>query len=446
LLILTQNGKVFEYEHIDQLNLMENSNSNLKKLNFPKKERICMISCGSKHSLALTEEGNVFGWGSNNNGQLGVDKIEKSHVPISIGLDQEKIKKICCGEFHSLLLTYSGNIYEFRRDIFEERGVEIKKYRKNAINLKEEIEFIDIAAHADYGISVSLSIYGTYYVWGQHGRENIFTPKETKFKSFNDIFNDYFEINYNPSERIIEFDDTFFRYGYYLDKFEETKEIGKGTYGVVYAAKLIESNSFYAIKKIQFNSEHRYEVLKEYMNFSVIHKLTDSKNKYLASHFDAWFEEKHEKFNEEANPTLYIQMELCDANLEDIIQQIEVDTMMKIDGTLTSVGYYIASQIFIEILEGVNYLHSQMPPIIHRNLCPANVLFKYNSSNCHFTKITDFGLMVIHKFSEQSHTLDQGSPKYKAPEVINNRKYDTKADIYSLGVILQTMFDLQTDG
>jgi serine/threonine protein kinase len=64
----------------------------------------------------------------------------------------------------------------------------------------------------------------------------------------------------------------------------------------------------------------------------------------------------------------------------------------------------------------------------------------YSKGIC--VKIADFGLMAIHDFPEKSHTLDKGSTKYMAPEVINNKKYETKADIYSLGVIFQNLFDL----
>ncbi len=51
--------------------------------------------------------------------------------------------------------------------------------------------------------------------------------------------------------------------------------------------------------------------------------------------------------------------------------------------------------------------------------------------------------MAIHKFSEQSHTLEKATPKYAAPQVIISGKYNTKADIYSLGVIFQNLFALQ---
>ncbi len=41
----------------------------------------------------------------------------------------------------------------------------------------------------------------------------------------------------------------------------------------------------------------------------------------------------------------------------------------------------------------------------------------------------------------QSHTGNIGNPKFMAPEVANFEKYSTKADIYSLEVILQQLFD-----
>jgi serine/threonine protein kinase len=50
--------------------------------------------------------------------------------------------------------------------------------------------------------------------------------------------------------------------------------------------------------------------------------------------------------------------------------------------------------------------------------------------------------MAIHKYSGQSHSLERGYSKYMAPEVETAEEYDTKADIYSLGVIFKSLLSL----
>jgi serine/threonine protein kinase len=80
------------------------------------------------------------------------------------------------------------------------------------------------------------------------------------------------------------------------------------------------------------------------------------------------------------------------------------------------------------------------PPIIHRDLKPANILISYGL-NGRFVKLADFGLSTFHEFEGQSHTQNIGTHKYMAPEVLYGKKYDTKADIHSLGVILREIFN-----
>ena len=91
----------------------------------PENKKIVMISCGFGHSLALTESGRVFGWGSNWFGQLGVD-VRHSSEPIIIELNDLKIKKISCGLIHSLLLSCDGHIYAFRYNYYGGVGMEHK--------------------------------------------------------------------------------------------------------------------------------------------------------------------------------------------------------------------------------------------------------------------------------------------------------------------------------
>jgi serine/threonine protein kinase len=141
----------------------------------------------------------------------------------------------------------------------------------------------------------------------------------------------------------------------------------------------------------------------------------------------------------ENKDVIYIQMQLCFNNLSQILEQKQKEFKRKQFETMTPLEYYISSELFKEILESVNYLHNQQ--VIHRDLKPENILLT-DGLNGRFVKVADFGLAVIHEFETQTHTTDRGTPKYTAPEMIRGRNYDTKADIYSLGVITEQLFDV----
>jgi serine/threonine protein kinase len=134
-------------------------------------------------------------------------------------------------------------------------------------------------------------------------------------------------------------------------------------------------------------------------------------------------------------------MELCYKSLKEVIKQLDQELNRKPLEIMTPLGYFISSDLFIEILESVDYLHKQNPPIIHRDLKPANILITDGNSG-RFVKVADFGLATIHEFENQSHTKYKGTRDYMAPEVIRTRRYDMKADIYSLGVIAQELFNI----
>jgi serine/threonine protein kinase len=141
--------------------------------------------------------------------------------------------------------------------------------------------------------------------------------------------------------------------------------------------------------------------------------------------------------------TLFIGMDLCDKTLKEIIEEIKSDSVFKGDDILTPIGYYIVSQLFIEILESVRYLHKST--IINRDLNPSNIMLKIPENFESFIKIVDFGLIAIHEFQNQTHSSDKGNYDYIAPEVLYGRKYDTKADIYSLGILLNELFDFDVN-
>jgi serine/threonine protein kinase len=221
------------------------------------------------------------------------------------------------------------------------------------------------------------------------------------------------------------------------------EELGKGSYGVVSKVRIkrfdqnYTSNNFYAIKRMIFKEGFTKETLREFLNFSLVLKLV---GEHVVEHYGIWIE----KCKIDNSIYVYIAMELCDKTLDDVINEMESDSLINVNDILTPVGYYIASQLFIEILEGIQYLHKHS--IIHRDLNPNNILLKRDLRSDRFIKIGDFGLVALHNFAEKSHSEDRGQTKFMAPEVDSGRIYGTKADIYSLGVILSRLFDLDFYG
>ncbi|KAI9098889.1 kinase-like domain-containing protein [Phlyctochytrium arcticum] len=136
---------------------------------------------------------------------------------------------------------------------------------------------------------------------------------------------------------------------------------------------------------------------------------------------------------------LYIQMEYCERQtLRDVINEGLDDEE--------------SWRLFRQVLEGLAHIHSQ--GMIHRDLKPSNVFLDANGN----VKIGDFGLALAredeaggttnqshHNTGDDSHltsgdhdaslTGDVGTPVYVAPEVIaKNGKYNSKVDLYSLGI------------
>ncbi len=134
-------------------------------------------------------------------------------------------------------------------------------------------------------------------------------------------------------------------------------------------------------------------------------------------------------------------MDLCEKTLEQIREEIANDSILKLKKLLTPLGFYITTKILIEILEAVEYLHKLN--IIHRDLKPENILFS-NGFNNRFVKIADFGLAKVHD-KTKLNTENRGDVRYMAPEVVRSKTYDTKADIYSLGIIIQDLFEIDYD-
>ena len=72
--------------------------------------------------------------------------------------------------------------------------------------------------------------------------------------------------------------------------------------------------------------------------------------------------------------------------------------------------------------------------IVHRDIKPENILLEGKSDKNYEIKISDFGFSCFFDPSEGLE-LFIGSPLYMAPEIIQNKIYNEKVDIWSIGVI-----------
>ena len=100
----------------------------------------------------------------------------------------------------------------------------------------------------------------------------------------------------------------------------------------------------------------------------------------------------------------------------------------------------ISYSILYDVALGLNYLHSQIKPIVHRDLSSNNVLLTPNLT----AKISDLGVAKILNLTPQQATRmtrNPGTLAYMPPEVmIGHPKYNTSVDVFSYGITMVHLF------
>lgn len=89
---------------------------------------------------------------------------------------------------------------------------------------------------------------------------------------------------------------------------------------------------------------------------------------------------------------------------------------------------------FVMLVMGIQALHSKN--VLHRDLKSANIFLTSNK----YVKIGDFGISKV--LDSTSAKTFVGTPYYLSPEVCENKKYDLRSDLWSLGCILYELCTL----
>ncbi|MHC9544714.1 MAG: serine/threonine protein kinase [Vulcanimicrobiota bacterium] len=94
----------------------------------------------------------------------------------------------------------------------------------------------------------------------------------------------------------------------------------------------------------------------------------------------------------------------------------------------TPFGFEEAGQWFLKLLGILEYLHSQNPPVVFRDLKPSNIMLTRGGR----IKLIDFGIARHFCPSKMKDTFVMGTPGFSAPEQYGKHQTDPRSDVYSL--------------
>lgn len=100
----------------------------------------------------------------------------------------------------------------------------------------------------------------------------------------------------------------------------------------------------------------------------------------------------------------------------------------------------LAVALIAQVTDALAYAHAQ--GLVHRDIKPANVLLRDEGGGMVRVKVADFGIAKAAAAAGADLTASGtvlGTPKYLAPEQVQGHEPDTRADLYSVGVVLFEM-------
>ena len=202
-----------------------------------------------------------------------------------------------------------------------------------------------------------------------------------------------------------------------LADLEFKEKIGEGAYGDVYRGYLWGQEV--AIKQIRLDGkeEAEEETVQEFRREMKIMKHLRHPN--VVEFLGACMSQQSLCLLTEYMPN---------GSLEDYLTRLRREGRRMREGRVVSMS--------LDVVKGLNWLHHK--GIIHRDLKSANILLDAAGK----AKLSDFGLSHVRRRRDESmngyHGV-AGTPSYIAPEVLMGREYGVKADVYSLGVLINEM-------
>ncbi|XP_010081467.1 PREDICTED: probable E3 ubiquitin-protein ligase HERC4 isoform X2 [Pterocles gutturalis] len=134
-------------------------------------QNIVSVSCGEAHTLALNDKGQVYAWGLSTDGQLGLPGTEECiRVPRNIkSLSEIQIVQVACGYYHSLALSKGSEVFSWGQNKYGQLGLGYEYKKQNSPHVIKSllgIPFAQIAAGGAHSFVLTLS--GAIFGWGRN--------------------------------------------------------------------------------------------------------------------------------------------------------------------------------------------------------------------------------------------------------------------------------------
>ncbi|TNN89469.1 putative E3 ubiquitin-protein ligase HERC3 [Liparis tanakae] len=134
-------------------------------------QTITMVSSGRSHSMAVNEQGQVFAWGSGEEGQLGLGTAEAAvRIPRLVKrLCEQRISQVMCGNQHCIALSRDGQLFTWGQNTSGQLGLgkgEPSMLFPHPLKSLSGIPLAQITAGGDHSFALSLS--GAVFGWGKN--------------------------------------------------------------------------------------------------------------------------------------------------------------------------------------------------------------------------------------------------------------------------------------
>lgn len=125
------------------------------------------ISNSANHSVGIKNDGTLWSWGSNSNGQLGLDNIglASTSIPSKVGTDADWIQ-VGCGASHTLALKGDGTLWTWGSNLEKQLGIGnvsiASTYKPIQIGVESNWKLIRCGGYNSFAIKTN----GTLWSWG----------------------------------------------------------------------------------------------------------------------------------------------------------------------------------------------------------------------------------------------------------------------------------------